>query len=176
MSIDAPDWRKIVTVVAGGPVSDAPDWERVVTGPGGGSIGGGYSSLTGAGETATPGDLAQAGGLKVNAFNTGTEGFVVDVYENGALTIQQHSGDFVLAQDTVGGLLNISSNGDIQIAASHGGGITIETAFSTADITINTPGGTLVLESGNITMPFLPTTNPGGTGQLWNNAGVLNIT
>ena len=31
-------------------------------------------------------------------------------------------------------------------------------------------------ESGQVAMPMLPTVNPGGSGKLWNNAGVVNIT
>lgn len=30
--------------------------------------------------------------------------------------------------------------------------------------------------SGQVSMPLLPTVNPGGSGKLWNNGGVLNIT
>jgi hypothetical protein len=41
MSLDAPDWERVVTTVAAtGDVPDAPDWERIVVGSGGTPIGG----------------------------------------------------------------------------------------------------------------------------------------
>ena len=39
MSLDAPDWQRIVTAVeVMGTVPDAPDWERIIVGPSGGPI------------------------------------------------------------------------------------------------------------------------------------------
>lgn len=39
MSLDAPDWQRVVTAVETvGAVPDAPDWQRIVVGPGGGAI------------------------------------------------------------------------------------------------------------------------------------------
>lgn len=55
MTIDAPDWQRIVTtVLAAGDVPDAPDWERIVVGPAGVPVGPGagftsYSPYIGAG-------------------------------------------------------------------------------------------------------------------------------
>lgn len=56
MTIDAPDWERIVsTVLATGDVPDAPDWERIVVGSGGTPVGGG-------GETDwVPSDLGYSG-------------------------------------------------------------------------------------------------------------------
>jgi hypothetical protein len=42
---DAPDWDRIVNIVAGPALTDAPDWERIVVGPGGTGIGGGGGSV-----------------------------------------------------------------------------------------------------------------------------------
>lgn len=40
MTIDAPDWQRIITTVeAMGDVPDAPDWERIAVAPGGGPVG-----------------------------------------------------------------------------------------------------------------------------------------
>jgi len=62
---DVPDWQKVVKVVPSFvPGTDVPDWEKVVIGPGGSSLGG-YASLTGPGETVTPGQLTQAGAFAV---------------------------------------------------------------------------------------------------------------
>jgi hypothetical protein len=42
MSLDAPDWQRIITTVtAAGDVPDAPDWQRIVVGSGGTPVGGG---------------------------------------------------------------------------------------------------------------------------------------
>ena len=70
MATGAPDWQKVVTVEAS-LTAGAPDWERVVVGAGGVPISTSYASLTGAGETTTPGNLTQAGGFAVVGGVTG---------------------------------------------------------------------------------------------------------
>ena len=62
---DAPDWQLTINVTAVA-TQDNPDWQVTAVGPGGTPIGGGYASLTGPGQTTTPGDLTQAGGFDVN--------------------------------------------------------------------------------------------------------------
>ena len=62
---DAPDWQLTINVTAVA-TQDNPDWQVTAVGPGGTPIGGGYASLTGPGQTTTPGDLTQQGGFTID--------------------------------------------------------------------------------------------------------------
>lgn len=64
MSADFEDWTRGLELVVDD-MSDFPDWTVAAQVTGGGS--GGYASLTGAGQTVTPGELDQAGTFKVTA-------------------------------------------------------------------------------------------------------------
>lgn len=108
MTIDAPDWQRIVTTVqATGDVPDAPDWERIVVGPAGVPIGPGtpvnaWSPYAAAGFLGLTGDpvfyVNTAGhepgvlGLVMfTALATGTAGHVwAYVTANGALTANEN--------------------------------------------------------------------------------------
>jgi len=79
------------------------------------STGGGYDSLTGAGETATPGDLTQAGGLTVN--DSGATGFNVTVAQ--LITMLATEGFAVTSGATAfSGTISIDSSGAIGISSS----------------------------------------------------------
>ncbi len=82
MTKDSPDFQLTITVDTVAP-NDSPDWQITAVGPGGASVGG-YKSLTGPGETATPGDLTQAGGFTVND----TVGDGIELYSNGPVQVQ----------------------------------------------------------------------------------------
>jgi hypothetical protein len=73
MTTDSPDFQLTIAITAV-PTADNPDWQITATAPGGGGLGG-YKSLTGPGQTATPGDLTQAGSFTVTNLNpSGTDG------------------------------------------------------------------------------------------------------
>lgn len=122
MAQDAPDWQRVVNVTAGPGMTDAPDWERVVVGPGGGSVGGGYASLTGAGETSTPGDLKQIGGFVVDdsqghgiSLGAAGAGGTVAVLTPASITLTSQNNNVLLDADALLGLtgtdVTIQANG-----------------------------------------------------------------
>ena len=103
MSIDAPDWQRIVvTVTSTGAVPDAPDWQRIVVGPAGAPVGGGgvggsligfYTANGIMGVTCDPaactGTATHGGGnISLNAFQaltTGTAGHVYLIVQSGRI-------------------------------------------------------------------------------------------
>jgi len=105
MTADSPDFQVTIKVNAV-PTADGPDWQLTATGPGGASVGG-YASLTGPGQTATPGDLTQEGGFVVNS---GGAGIVLD--NNGPPGF---------------GFLNLVSNSGIALTESTTTGVNIQT-------------------------------------------------
>lgn len=138
MAADAPDWERVVVVISGGGVSDAPDWQRTVTGPGGSSVGG-YASLTGAGETSTPGELDQAGPFQV--VNTvGAPGIdLVDI-------------------STAGISLTCLGAGKLLLTAGGGGGFAATDNGSGGDMSIEASTGDIVLIGGaGVNLQVLPT-------------------
>jgi hypothetical protein len=82
------------------------------------------------------------------------------------------SGDaFAVLDDNGGGIaLLSSSDGTITISATGGGEVVLESIGATGEIRLNIASGAYLRFVG------LPTSNPGGTGRVWNNGGVLNIT
>lgn len=119
----------------------------------------GYASLTGPGETATPGDLTQAGGFTVDD----TAGDGITLLMSGAtshniLTIAQEGLGGIEIFDTGGGGILMESTG--QIALTPQGEILLTSETSAIDITAN---GTLTLANGAV-------------GQLIiNNSGALSM-
>ena len=117
MASDAPDWQRVVTLISGGSVSDAPDWQRTVTGPGAASVGG-YKSLTGAGQTSTPGQLDQAGPFLAVAGNS-----LINLTDT-SFNVGVVGGDIILNNGSAGTSLDLSSTGPITF--STGGPPTFE--------------------------------------------------
>jgi hypothetical protein len=114
--------------------ADAPDWTISVTDGGGGSLGG-YDSLTGAGETATPGALAQAGDLEVTSTDGNEQiwvgsapgGFGIEILDNGGKGIALNSNDFISIATTGGVQIGGTSFG-VELGGGAGSFITIGTA------------------------------------------------
>lgn len=94
MSIDAPDWQRIIkTVEAMGDVPDAPDWERIVVGPGGTPVTAaagaspfspyfamGMLGVTIDGTTESSGRSPTAGKPVFQAFTAGATGTINNIY------------------------------------------------------------------------------------------------
>jgi hypothetical protein len=123
---DSPDFQKTVQVntVA---EADNPDWQETVTAPGGAPIGGTYASLTGAGQTETPGALTQEGDFTI--------GGDLVVYADSQVLIKASEHGFIQ-------LANLGTGG-IQVYDEGGGGIRIVTA-----------DGGLVVSNGDPTITF----------------------
>jgi hypothetical protein len=133
VSADFEDWTRGITLVTGsGPVTDFPDWTTAVQTTGGG--GAGYASLTGPGETTTPGDLTQLGGLRVT--DTGSGGF--EVFTDGPLQVTCNNGNPLLVENTGTGGVKVYANGAgpltlladtnaslIHVEANGGGGVNV---------------------------------------------------
>jgi hypothetical protein len=89
MVADVGDWTKPVTLTTGGALgADFPDWTLAVEAVGGST--GGYASLTGSGETVTPGNLTQAGGFAVSS--TGSNPIELDSTGGGGITLDEAGG------------------------------------------------------------------------------------
>ena len=162
MATGAPDWEKVVSITPS-MTAGAPDWERVVVGSGGTPISGsGYKSLTGAGETATPGDLTQEGGLDVEAPAGSSVGFTV----NNAAPAGIH-----ITDDSTGGLYLLSKGANPLYLQAESPSYAV-----LIGPTVTIDGETYTsLTSVEILMPNLPTSDPHNAGQLWNNGGVLSV-
>ena len=92
MTIDAPDWQRIITTVAAtGDVPDAPDWERIAVGPGG-----------------TPVGPAPGGGIISVYYNAGFVGVTVD--PNAAVNTSNHT-EGVVALTIFSALATVAATG-----------------------------------------------------------------
>lgn len=140
--------------------ADFPDWTEAVTIPGSSSAG--PASLSGAGETATPGDLTQAGGFTVNE-TTGTMGLQsttiagvnIDDTSSTGVTITEHSsGDVVIqAEGNPGSVQILSSGSHGLILSSTGGGATLQCSGGPNLVVAQLGIGDLIVEctsTGNI--------------------------
>jgi len=74
-------------------------------------------------------------------------GIALTASMTGAVNITASAGDVIIFAHDSTSKAQVASDGDVEL----------------------TPGGFLVLDN-------LPVVNPGGTGRVWNNGGVLNIT
>lgn len=122
---DFADWTHGITIVeSGAPMTDFADWTiPVEVVPGGGGTG--YASLTGNGETHTPGNLTQEGGLSV--FDTIGGGFVVGA--TGVIDIETTNGNPVkLVNNGTGGTtIHSSGSGPVTILADgNSGGVQVK--------------------------------------------------
>lgn len=141
---DSPDFQLTINVVAV-PSADNPDWQVTAVGPGGAPIGGGYKSLTGPGETATPGDLIQAGGFKVDD----SVGDSVQLTSSGTGGVYLIDGGGIWGLPQPGVHITEDNTGPIEISQAGDGDITIEnvTAVGNTAILANAAGGTLTISS-----------------------------
>lgn len=152
----------------------APDWQRVIVGPGG-SVVGGFASLTGPGETATPGDLTQAGGFDVQVPAGDAIGFNVTVLANVVSQILQAGGGALQVIESAGAGIEIESTSGILLLFTNTGGQTI--MRSATQVYLEQTGGVSIGLGANLMeIAHLPTAPPAGHGFVWDNAGVLNIT
>ena len=88
--------------------------------PGGGAVGTGYASLTGPGQTVTPGDLTQEGGLTVQC-TFGSAGFQVYGDDGGTLGVDPGGSPGVgIGSPALISLIN-SGHGAIALGAGLGG-------------------------------------------------------
>ena len=132
MATDAPDWQRVV-VLETSVTGDSPDWQNVVVGPGGEPVGGGYVSLTGPGQTATPGDLTQEGGFTVNVSSSAG----VNVNATGPLAAVQVSSEAgILIFDTSSSGVQIEEFGSGQFSIS---GFGIMSVGITTSISLRAP-------------------------------------
>jgi hypothetical protein len=137
VTADAPDFQHTVVVTLTPPGADNPDWQTTVTAPGGGAIGG-YASLTGPGQTTTPGKLTQAGDFEVDSAgttgvllnNTGSGGISLVDDSNAGIAIVEHGAGIAEMQATgTGGVqlfIPIGASGQMVIFNTGSGGTLIE--------------------------------------------------
>lgn len=127
-----------------------------------------YASLTGPGETASPGQLTQAGDFVVNA--NGAVGINLTSAGPGGIFLTNNSGAQALELTTGAGFSFVDAGGpgnETFFQENSDGGFFFEDLGG---------GGFAVNTTGHINLQTLPTTNPGGTGNLWNSGGVVHIT
>lgn len=124
--------------------------------------GGGAVSITGAGESTSPGALEQNGGWTV--LDPNNEGvYLLGANGHSVLVLQQSGGESVPIQliDFAGGGINIASDGgDVTVT---GTGIDLNATF-------------IELNAADIFLYDLaPSTDPLNSGQAWNNHGVVMV-
>lgn len=136
MADDFADWTRGVTWIADLTAgADVPDWTVAVVNGGGGG-GAPYASLTGPGETATPGALTQTGDFEVDA-TTGGPG--------NSITLNAGAGG--LSADSTGTTIVGSSGGDTAVFASSDlvftAGATASVRAPAITIGVPDPGGSI---------------------------------
>ena len=146
MTADSPDFQvtiKVNTV----PSADGPDWQLTATGPGGTAIGG-YASLTGAGETTTPGLLTQDGGFGVNDTHADGGFGVITTDPAGISLTSQHNGPVAILSELTGGVSIGVGGGELVLAK--GFAFNVQTDIATGAAL--TPGDVLtVISQGPVT-------------------------
>lgn len=114
-----------------------------------------------------------AGDIDVLQGGTGGINVTADSSSTGDIVVQQNgSGDIQIIAEGTGAVSLTALTGDATLA----GGTLTTVSGDAVGVTASSGDIALTVSSGHITMTGLPTTNPGGTGLLWNNAGVLSIT
>lgn len=135
MSADFEDWTRGLELVVDD-MSDFPDWTVAAQVTGGG---GGYASLTGAGQSTTPGDLVQAGDFTINGTNN-----VFELTPGLIETIGNAGSSIVLTtSNSTGGVTVQSASGQIVVKTISGGSIQLTIAGTSGSIALSTanPGG-----------------------------------
>jgi hypothetical protein len=120
-----------------------------------GTSSGGYASLTGTGETATPGDLAQSGGLAVTIPSGDSTGFQVTDNGSGGVSITTIASNGLSLSALSGAWLYLSANSSGEVHLFKGTGTTGQILISNAgsgNIVITCPGGgnVYVAQSGSL--------------------------
>lgn len=140
----------IQEIVAGSNITvEDPEGPVVTISSSGGS--GGYASLTGTGETTTPGDLTQAGGFDVE--DTTGDGITLNSYMSGAIGIGINRGG------SSGGAFTVDNNGgdptifldDTALGLSVGSGGTTVT-LSTSGLSLVSGAHSVLIQSNLITL------------------------
>lgn len=161
----APDFQYTVVDVAE-VGAGAPDFQRVIVGPGGSPVGGGYASLTGPGQTATPGDLTQQGGLTVD---DNGDGVTLNTSGGVAVNDSSSSGGFYVTATGTGGITLLSAygvlianngnpgDGFIQISSNNGLVLTEDSTLG-VQVQANTPGNLGFYGATPVTRPAAPVT------------------
>lgn len=124
---------------------------------------GAYASLTGPGETTTPGDLTQLGAFGVQTEPGDNRTIISDGAGNG-IVIQSTAGGQIQILGSGGGSVTIQSDADGNISSAEV--LTVEGDIGI--IFVTQPGGFYEFQN-------LPTSDPGISGAIWNNGGVMNI-
>jgi hypothetical protein len=108
----------------------------------------GYASLTGPGQTVTPGELDQAGSFWVNADPGGWFGVYSSVSGAGSFIMNTAVGDGITMSIPTSGTITLSTAGNANTAISDtgSGGITIISVF--AGVLVAAEGATLTLQAG----------------------------
>ena len=119
--------------------------------------GGGYDSLTGAGESATPGDLTQAGGFTVN--EAGTTGINLNDSGSGGINLVDSGGaGVVIGVTDAAGLINI-----VTTNAANTGGVVIADYGTNGVYVQNNPAGLIsFFDANSVPQPAAPTAPTGG--------------
>lgn len=148
-TLNTGDWLYVKTTGAGGPHGDGIEFDEA----GGGSINVHTSGSTG------------DGSIDIDALNLSPNG---GGRPDGSSVGVLASLDF-----------NVLAGGDVNLEAgpnAHYPGTGNDVNVAAArDVNVASDGDTSIDAGGNVLMASLPTIDPGVTGALWNNAGVLNV-
>lgn len=140
-----------------------------------GSSSGGYLSLTGAGQGASPGDLAQAGGLDVTVDTGSFGGFVVTNHSShqGINLVNQAAGVLTSISDPVGGGISLNTSGTLSLEGD------VAVHIQGAIIRLVTTGGGVLVGGGSDDLGFFGTTPVSGpqtiTGSRGGNAALTSL-
>lgn len=154
-----------------GTASSNSSWVNISTGGGGG----GYLSLTGAGETATPGDLTQAGGFVVNSGSGSSLGIqLTDDSSSGIGITAEDAGISITKTGSAGTSLTIANTdtvgGGILISDQSGGGVTLQT-IGTGALTISGEHGAELQTTGSSGATLVIASNDTGGISFEDNGG-----
>ena len=86
-----------------------------------------------------------------------------------------NSGGFFFISQGGGWGFTDHDGGEFNVVADSGG-VSLNGGTGGVLLTAAAGGGMVLATGGELVLGALPTVNPGGSGQVWNNAGVLNIT
>jgi len=87
---------------------------------------------------------------------------------NGSIGI---SGSSIYIGDSSSSYVQLDGSGNSTLSSASGN-ITFD---NSGNCTINTSSSAFIINSISIFMPYLPTSDPGVTGKLWNNGGALYV-
>jgi hypothetical protein len=168
MFLDSSGFGAALVASNGGPVFLAVDAGLIDLSTNGGSI---------ANEAA---DFSVDASDQIALANSGAAGISVVDGGVGGLTLQSTGGPVTVSAGGSSSLLTLNAV-EVLISPSGGvgGGFVVSLAGATNQMIVFDNSAAEVFRvnnDGTVKMPKLPVTNPGGSGLLWNNGGVLNIT